>query len=385
MVNNLYNACLVQKEIEYDNFKDDADYQIMEQDRDYSNNENDNIDNDNIDNKHDKGFKYLLSAKKVFIELIRSFIDKGWVELIDEANVVKVDKSFIANDFKDKEADLIYRVKFCEQEVIFYLLVEMQSTVDFQMPYRLLLYMVELWRTVLKDSQLCQARKKDFKLPAVVPIVLYNGKNKWTACKSFREYLSGADIFGENTIDFKYILIDVNRYTEDELINMANLISSVFLIDQKQDIVSMMGRLKKIGETINCMSDQEFGMFKNWFGNVIIKSVNQESKSKFKDIIFKSREDKNMMVSNLEVLIKSELKKNKKEGIAQGLEKGIEKGIEKGRQDAILEVLSELGNVSNDVTNKIHLQKDISILSLWLKYAARSNNIEEFMSKIADN
>lgn len=94
--------------------------------------------------------------------------------------------------------------------------------------------MVELWRTVLKDLDLCQVRKKDFKLPAVVPIVLYNGKNNWTACRSFREYLSGADLFGENIIDFKYILIDVNRYTEDELVNMGNLMSSVFLIDQKQ-------------------------------------------------------------------------------------------------------------------------------------------------------
>ncbi|MCK9482701.1 MAG: Rpn family recombination-promoting nuclease/putative transposase, partial [Bacteroidia bacterium] len=63
---------------------------------------------------------------------------QGWVEKIEESNITRVDKSFILQDFKDKEADLVYWVKLSEQDVIFYVLMEMQSTVDFQMPYRLL-------------------------------------------------------------------------------------------------------------------------------------------------------------------------------------------------------------------------------------------------------
>ena len=62
-------------------------------------------------NKHDKGYKYLLSVKKVFVELLRSFVKQDWVSCIDENNVVKVDKSFILPDFKNKEADLVYWVK----------------------------------------------------------------------------------------------------------------------------------------------------------------------------------------------------------------------------------------------------------------------------------
>ena len=44
-------------------------------------------------------------------------------------------------------------------EVYFYLL-ELQSTVDFQMPYRLLCYMVEIWRSVLKDTDRKEAARK---------------------------------------------------------------------------------------------------------------------------------------------------------------------------------------------------------------------------------
>ncbi|WP_422664938.1 Rpn family recombination-promoting nuclease/putative transposase [Aneurinibacillus uraniidurans] len=59
--------------------------------------------------------------------------------------------------------------------VIFYVLLEMQSSVDFQMPFRLLFYMLEIWRDILKNTDKNEAVRKDFRL------VLYNGKQEWTA------------------------------------------------------------------------------------------------------------------------------------------------------------------------------------------------------------
>lgn len=95
---------------------------------------------ENVHNQHDKGYKFLLSSKRVFIELLRSFVRQEWVKDIDETDIVKIDKSYILQDFADKEADLVYRMKLKDKDVIFYVLMELQSTVDFQMPYRLLLY-----------------------------------------------------------------------------------------------------------------------------------------------------------------------------------------------------------------------------------------------------
>ncbi|MDK2903473.1 MAG: hypothetical protein PWQ93_1392 [Clostridiales bacterium] len=48
-----------------------------------------------VNNPHDTGYKYLLSSKKVFLQLLRSFIKEGWVNLIDEDNLIRVDKSYI--------------------------------------------------------------------------------------------------------------------------------------------------------------------------------------------------------------------------------------------------------------------------------------------------
>ncbi len=92
------------------------------------------------------------------MQLLRSFVDKSWVSSIDEDSVEYINKSFILQDFKGKEADIVYRVKIEGREVFFYILLELQSTVDYQMPYRLLQYMLEIWRKILKDTN--KAREK---------------------------------------------------------------------------------------------------------------------------------------------------------------------------------------------------------------------------------
>ena len=77
------------------------------------------------------------------------------------------------------------------------------------MPMSLLFYMVEVWMDILKNETKADRRRKDFKLSAVVPIVLYNGKNKWTAKTSFKEILDGYELFEDNVLDFNYILFDI--------------------------------------------------------------------------------------------------------------------------------------------------------------------------------
>ncbi|PAV30478.1 hypothetical protein CIL05_05075 [Virgibacillus profundi] len=56
-----------------------------------------------INNEHDVGYRSLLKAKQVFVQLLKSFIDKKWVKQIDESNIELVDKSFILRTFRRKK------------------------------------------------------------------------------------------------------------------------------------------------------------------------------------------------------------------------------------------------------------------------------------------
>ncbi len=71
----------------------------------------------------------------IVIELLRSFVNREWVKEVNEEGLEQIPRSFILPDFKRKEADIVYRVSIRGQVVVFYLLVELQSSVDFSMPY----------------------------------------------------------------------------------------------------------------------------------------------------------------------------------------------------------------------------------------------------------
>jgi len=88
--------------------------------------------------KHDSRYKHLFSNPKMLEELFHSFVKVDFVKDIDFSTAVKLDKSFVSEEFKLTESDLIVRVnrKNTRQEAYLYLLLEFQSTPDPTMPIR---------------------------------------------------------------------------------------------------------------------------------------------------------------------------------------------------------------------------------------------------------
>ena len=333
-----------------------------------------------MDNKHDKGYKELLQVKKIFVELLRSFVKQGWVSKINEDAVERVDRSFILHDFREKEADLVYRVMVDGTEVFLYRLLELQSTVDYQMPYRLLQYMLEIWRSILKDTEKKIARRKEFKLPVIVPCVLYNGKDNWTVCRSFRETLVGNEIFDDYILDFKYILFDVKRYDENMLLELANVIGTVFFIDQRTELDEVAGKLKQLMTGISRLEEDGQALFMKWFKNVFIRGLSGEKADELKKVIEENKEWVSMVYA-IEEALRKEFRKHRDEGIKEGKTEGI---FESKIED-ILELLEDIGYVNDDLRKKITGVTELETLKKWLKLAARVNSIDAFMERISVN
>ncbi len=268
-------------------------------------------------NEHDVGYKSILSNKKNFIDFLRSFVKKDWVNLIEEENLVLIDKEFIQEDFKEEEADIVYKVNIKGKDIIFYVLVELQSKNDFRMPIRLLMYMTEIYREELKNTEEKIKRRKEYRLPAIVPIVLYNGKNNWSAVRSFKEILNGYEMFEENVIDFKYLLFDINRMEKEELLEIANVVSSIFLLDQDVEIDEIVDRLKLIGRIIrNSATKEQEKSFRNWIIN-IFRNRFEEEESIYELLEKTSTMEVDDMVSNLGRKIEEAFKNKKAEGRAE--------------------------------------------------------------------
>lgn len=114
-------------------------------------------------------------------------------------------------------------------------------------------------------------------MPAIVPLVLYNGADNWQAPQQFRHMLTGHSQFGQHLVDFNYILLDINRYQEKDLLAMSGLISSIFLLDRKlrQDI-DIIGRLRILMKGLQRLHPDDFQQFTVWLKHVLKPRINRK-------------------------------------------------------------------------------------------------------------
>jgi predicted transposase/invertase (TIGR01784 family) len=283
---------------------------------------------------HDKGYRQLLNNKRTFLELLQTFVLEGWVREIKEDDLTLVNKTYVQQDFSDKEADIVYRTRLGGTEVIFYVLLELQSTVDNTMPFRLLQYMVEIWRDVYKNTPEKERKRKNFRLPPIVPAVLYNGKRGWTACRSFRDYQSGQEHFPGNLLDFTYILFDVVRYSEEDLHRAANMVSSVFYLDQTVDPSELVDRLKKLAGVMKEMDPEQFRQIIVWLRNVIKRKLPKPLQNEIDRVL---DETELLEVEKMITNIERTLDEMQKAAEARGMEKGRMKGKVEGKLEGKLE------------------------------------------------
>lgn len=142
-----------------------------------------------------------------------------------------VDKEFITDQFETYESDLVYKVHVKENDIYMFFLHELQSKNDFTMPFRLLVYMTAIWMDYFKNTDKNTRTRKDFRLPPVFPLVLYNGTESWTAKRQLKEMVKGADFLEDYIINFKYQLVSVTKLERDFITNSNTLIDNVFYAD----------------------------------------------------------------------------------------------------------------------------------------------------------
>ena len=331
--------------------------------------EKENIQNttDKTDNRYDKGYKRIFSIKKNFLDFIKKYISLNWMMELTENDLELINKEFTTDQFDTYESDLIYKVNTKEGIIYLFFLLELQSYNDFTMPFRLLVYMIAIWVDYFKNCDKNVRKQKDFRLPAIMPIVLHNGEKNWMASRNFKEMIAHANVFGEYVVNFKYELVSINELTISKIKNSNTLIDNIFLADKKRTRKDWIDGIPELIRRIREMNKDDFNEWITWFFNVI-KALNEEERNK---LIEQLREgDEKDMCSSLEMLLNREK--------AEGRAEGKEEGKAEGKAEAVIELLEDIGEPSEILKNYVMKQTDLEVLRRWHKAAAKADSIKEF-------
>ncbi|MDR1440317.1 MAG: Rpn family recombination-promoting nuclease/putative transposase, partial [Clostridiales bacterium] len=225
------------------------------------------------ENTNDKGYRRMLGRKRNFLEFAKQHIAAPWAGRLREDDIELVNSRFVTKGMKDRESDIVYRARIDGEEIYFFILLELQSYVDPTMPFRFLEYMAEMYGRLFYDTDENIRQQKGFRLPAVVPILLYNGADEWSCARSFGEYLSGGGLFAPNAIDFEYIMINVNAPDEPELVNTPTLVNLAMLLDRKGGAESFMRRIKTALSIVRRLTADEQAELRDWITDVTLKKA----------------------------------------------------------------------------------------------------------------
>ncbi len=228
------------------------------------------------DNAHDKGYKRIFSIKKNFLDFIKKYIALDWMMPLEEKDLELIDKEFITDQFDTYESDLVYKVYTTKGVIYLFFLFELQSYNDFTMPFRLLVYMTAIWLDYFKNCDKNERSRKDYRLPTIMPIVLYNGERSWTAPCRFSQMIDQAELFGKYVVDFEYALVSVNKLTESEISNSNTLIDNIFLADRKRTRQEWTDGIAGLMHRIRTMDTNDLNEWITWFSNVIRKLNEKE-------------------------------------------------------------------------------------------------------------
>ena len=164
----------------------------------------------NTANKSDALFKKAMETETAPIEFLESYLPEELKEILDIPKVTIEKESYIEEDLKRRLSDFVYSVPFkkCSKDNAYiYCLLEHQSTSRKDIAFR-------LWKYTLLLLE--KHMSKNEKLPIVAPFVIYNGKNKYNAPRSFWELFGDKDM-AKSIMGNEYKLIDLHSMSDEEI------------------------------------------------------------------------------------------------------------------------------------------------------------------------
>lgn len=135
-----------------------------------------------ISNPHDHFFKETFSDVEVVKQFAKHYIPEQFLRIIDINTLAPLKDSFIQDELTSAYSDLLFSSRIGYRKGYIYFLFEHKSYPETDIALQLLGYMTEIWK---------QARRKEKvrKLPYILPIVFYQGNQKWTNVMTVNDLL----------------------------------------------------------------------------------------------------------------------------------------------------------------------------------------------------
>ena len=307
-----------------------------------------------IHHEHDKIIKKILENKKEAADFINRTIKL--YEPIEPEDLINYNKEYITDFFEIREADVVY--KFKNNNVFF--LIEHQRKVDYSMPYRIFEYKSEILKSNVNRERVKQKR---YKVPLIIAVVIYTGSGKWKVPQNFLQMQEQCETYLKEQLGINsfYVLEDINKYSNQELLESDNLLEKIFLLEKsksqeevKENFIKIIEKLQEEENQGKITKEAKEEFEKNIIKILLPKISIKEMKEQLEKVEKTNRKGRDqmyglavcdMLAREKRIMRKNSEKIGEKRGRAIGEKQGRAIGEKCGLKNGIIQVAQNLINM----------------------------------------
>ena len=275
--------------------------------------------NENLSNPHDKFFKESFGRKEVVMSFIREYLPEKLHSRFDFNSLEIIKDTCIDKELAEHFSDILYRIKLSGKQSFIYCLFEHKSYIDSWVGFQLLRNMVKIWEGYLKQH------KRAKKLPVIIPVVIYHGREKWNIRELITSLFDEIEGTEHYIPDFKAEIYDISHIPDDrikgEILLRVHflLFKYIFRPDLFEKLHEILGILVKLSDKSRATEYLEVLL------RYLVASVDSKKTEVLKKEIEKTINAGESIMPTI---------------AEKWVQEGIEKGIEKGKIEAAEKMIS---------------------------------------------
>ena len=286
----------------------------------------------------DRSARWLLQEKENVRGLIEIVADQI-ASRLDFARLAQQNRSFVSETLREQEADLIFSVPFDgdseTDELIIYILLEHQSTVDASMGFRVLFYMTQIWDSQRREWESAEVPRSEWRLRPILPVVFYTGSQRWAPALSLTGIMEVPEALVRFVPTFETLFLSVKEMGVSELTRTDHLFGWLLTVLQQEhsDAVSLRVALEEAMTRLTRLSGEGSEQFRRAIAYLLLLILHRRPTEEHPGLLrILDRYTDEMEVERMAEAISGTL-------LEQGIEQGIEQGETRAKRNAILKLL----------------------------------------------
>ena len=326
-----------------------------------------------IENFADRSSRWLFENKENIRGLIE-IVASELVELLDFTQLTQLNRSFISDTLREQESDILYSVPFQGEtgtdELLIYILIEHQSTVDVTMGFRVLFYMTQIWDAQRREWESNNIPKSEWRLRPIVPIVFYTGSQRWQIPLSLTNLMDIPEVLSRFVPTYDTLFLGVKETEASELTKTGHPLGWLLSVLQQEhadaDVIKRV--LLSALSSLNSLDVEQTQQRERAILYLLLLVLHRRPAVEHASLI--SLIDEQTYGMEVESMAESIIEQSRKQG--------LEQGETRAKREAILKLLQvRFEGVPEALTRKISAMQNRSLLDALFEKAATAQTLDD--------